>query len=120
MDAKDLIQARLRHEMSMNFFRGLLSGGKLSKAEFEKAAEFVDEKYDIENLEIELGKLRSQGMQSNPEDTEYALTRLPTTEETDIEYISLTDIAKKFSDTAPSYVIQSWMRSNNTMGFLNL
>lgn len=120
MDAKDLIQARLHHEMSMNFFLGLLRDGKLSKTEFEKAAKFVDEKYDIENLEIELGKLKSQSVQSNPVETEYVLLRLPATDETDIEYISLTDIAKKFSNTAPSYVIQSWMRSNNTMGFLNL
>lgn len=35
-------------------------------------------------------------------------------------YISLTDIAKKFSDEAPSYVIQSWMRSRSTLEFLKL
>lgn len=120
MDAKELIQARLHHEMSMNFFRGLLNDGKLSNAEFEKAAKFVDEKYDIENLEIELGKLKSSNTQSNPVEKGYNLTGLPTTEATDTEYISLTDIAKKISNTAPSYVIQSWMRGNGTMEFLNL
>lgn len=41
-------------------------------------------------------------------------------EEIFVKYISLTDIAKKFSDVAPSYVIQSWIRSSNTIGFLNL
>lgn len=120
MDAKELLQQRMRYEMSMNFFRGLLSGGKLSKVEFEKAAKFVDEKYDIENLEIELGKLTFQRMQSDPVETGYGLACFPTTQETDVEFISLTDIVKKFNNTAPSYVIQSWMRSSSTMEFLNL
>lgn len=70
-------------------------------------------------LEIELGKLKFQIRQENPVETECGLTRRPT-DETDIEYISLTDIAKKLSDTAPSYVIQSWMRSRNTLEFLKL
>ncbi|MDY3619007.1 KilA-N domain-containing protein [Agathobaculum sp.] len=120
MGAKELLQQRMRYEMSMNFFRGLLCDGKLSKVEFKKAAKFVDEKYDIENLEIELGKLKFQSMQSDSVEIDYGLTCLPETQEADIEYISLTDIAKKFNNTAPSYVIQSWMRSSSTMEFLNL
>lgn len=120
VDAKELLRQRMRYEMSMNFFRGLLSDGKLSKVEFQKAAKFVDEKYDIENLEIELGKLTFQSMQSDPIETDYGLAYLPATPENDVAYISLTDIAKKFNKTAPSYVIQSWMRSNSTIEFLNL
>lgn len=65
METKDLIQTRMRYEMSMNFFRGLLNDGKLTKVEFEKAAKYVDEKYNIENLEIELGQLKSPKIQSN-------------------------------------------------------
>lgn len=38
----------------------------------------------------------------------------------DKSYISLTDIARAHSDDAPGYVIQSWLRSGNTLAFLNL
>lgn len=38
----------------------------------------------------------------------------------DKSYISLTDIARAHSDDAPGYVIQSWLRSENTLAFLNL
>lgn len=34
------------------------------------------------------------------------------------DYISLTDIAKKFESDNPSYLIQSWLRSRNTIEFL--
>lgn len=32
--------------------------------------------------------------------------------------VSLTQLAKKYSEESPGYVIQSWMRSKNTMEFL--
>lgn len=32
--------------------------------------------------------------------------------------ISLTQLAKKYSEESPGYVIQSWMRSRNTLDFL--
>lgn len=35
-------------------------------------------------------------------------------------YISLTELVRAHSDDAPGYVIQSWMRSGNTLAFLNL
>ncbi len=38
----------------------------------------------------------------------------------DESYISLTDIARAHSDEVPGYVIQSWLRSRNTLAFLNL
>lgn len=34
------------------------------------------------------------------------------------EFISLTDIARKFDSKNPSYLIQSWLRSRNTIEFL--
>ncbi len=34
------------------------------------------------------------------------------------DYISLTDIARKFDSENPSYLIQSWLRSRNTIEFL--
>lgn len=38
----------------------------------------------------------------------------------DDSYISLTDIVRAHSKDAPGYVIQSWLRSGNTLAFLNL
>lgn len=38
----------------------------------------------------------------------------------DDSYISLTDIVRAHSENAPGYVIQSWLRSGNTLAFLNL
>ena len=35
-------------------------------------------------------------------------------------YISLTEVARARSEDAPGYVIQSWLRSGNTLAFLNL
>lgn len=38
----------------------------------------------------------------------------------DESYVSLTELVRAHSDDAPGYVIQSWMRSGNTLAFLNL
>lgn len=40
--------------------------------------------------------------------------------EQDESYISLTEIARAHSEDAPGYVIRSWLRSGNTLAFLNL
>lgn len=120
MNEKELLQTALRYEISMGFLKGLLNDGKLQKDEFEKAAKFVADRYDIETVEIALGKLRYPKLQTKDHILNNELLDEPTTEKTDAPYISLTDIAKKFSDEAPSYVIQSWMRSRNTLEFLKL
>lgn len=36
------------------------------------------------------------------------------------DMVSLTELAKQHSDEAPGYIIQSWMRSRNTLEFLRL
>lgn len=38
----------------------------------------------------------------------------------DDSYVSLTDLVREHCESAPGYVIQSWMRSDNTLAFLNL
>ena len=45
---------------------------------------------------------------------------VPRCKEQDNSYISLTEIARTHSEDAPGYVIQSWLRSGNTLAFLNL
>lgn len=44
----------------------------------------------------------------------------PQSNDRDESYISLTEIARAHSEDAPGYVIQSWLRSENTLAFLNL
>lgn len=36
------------------------------------------------------------------------------------KYVSLTDIARKYSQDPPGYTIQSWMRSKNTIAYLRI
>lgn len=38
----------------------------------------------------------------------------------DERYVSLTELARAHSKDTPGYVIQSWLRSGNTLAFLNL
>ena len=38
----------------------------------------------------------------------------------DKSYVSLTEIARAHSEDTPGYVIQSWLRSRNTLAFLDL
>lgn len=120
MNEKELLQTALRYEMSMSFLNGLLNNGKLKKEEFDRAAKFVADKYDIDNVEVELGKLRYANLQIKGPVSNEKLVDKSAEEESEVQYVSLTDIAKKFSDNAPSYVIQSWMRSRNTLEFLKL
>lgn len=44
----------------------------------------------------------------------------PRSKEPDESYVSLTKIAQAHSEDSPGYVIQSWLRSGNTLAFLNL
>ena len=45
---------------------------------------------------------------------------VPQGKEQDESYTSLTESARAHSEDAPGYVIQSWLRSGNTLAFLNL
>ena len=45
---------------------------------------------------------------------------IPRDKTQDESYISLTEIARAHSEDAPGYVIQRWLRSENTLAFLNL
>lgn len=124
MDATELAKARVRYTMSMNFFQKLLDDGKLTQPEFERAAKFVDEKYDIENLDIKLAMLRRENSDAQSHEPLSNITYLPVVtkkpSKVEMAFISLTDIARKFSDAEPSYVVQSWMRNRSTLEFFAL
>lgn len=56
----------------------------------------------------------AQGMQKNPKDLSAANRTV------DDSYVSLTDLVREHCESAPGYVIQSWLRSDNTLAFLSL
>lgn len=45
---------------------------------------------------------------------------LPTCSASNEEYVSLTELVRAHSEGTPGYVIQSWLRNENTLAFLNL
>ncbi len=47
-------------------------------------------------------------------------TDMPQQYKPDESHVSLTDIVRAHSDDTPGYVIQSWLRSRNTLAFLDL
>lgn len=120
MNEKELMQTALRYQMSMGFLNSLLNDGKLKKDEFDVAAKYVANRYDIETVEYALAKLSYPNLQTKEPVFCKEFMPEPAVEKVETPYISLTDIAKKFSDAAPSYVIQSWMRSRSTIEFLKL
>lgn len=120
MNGKELLQNALRYQMSIGFLNGLLNDGKLKKSEFDVAAKYVADRYDIEAVEYELAKLRYPNLHTE-EPVLWKESMLESVmKEAEAPYVSLTDISKKFRDEAPSYVIQSWMRSRSTLEFLKL
>lgn len=50
----------------------------------------------------------------------YRKASAPQSKEQDKSYTSLTEIARAYGEDAPGYVIKSWLRSGNTLAFLNL
>ena len=98
---------------NMRFFARLYGlRGKELKTSVREALEFTGK--------LKLVKLKYPNMQSTSPLPEEAFVYKLNKKEVDIKYISLTDLAKKFSDASPSYVVQSWMRSSNTIELLNL
>ena len=120
MNEKERMQTALRYQMSMGFLNSLLNDGKLKKDEFDVAAKYVAERYDIEAEEYGFAKLRCPNLQTKKPVACKEPIPEPAVEKAESPYVSLTDIAKKFSNEAPSYVIQSWMRSRSTLEFLKL
>lgn len=120
MNEKELMQTALRYQMSMGFLNCLFNDGKLKKDEFDVAAKYVAERYDIEAVEYALAKLHYSNLQTQKSNVCKEPMPELIAEKVEVPYVSLTDIAKKFSDEPPSYVVQSWMRSRSTIEFLKL
>lgn len=64
MNEKELMQTALRYQMSTGFLNSLLNDGNLKKDEFDVAAKYVAERYDIVAVEYALTKLRYPNLQT--------------------------------------------------------
>jgi len=54
MDERELLKKTAEYEMGISFLRGLFDSGKLKAEEYNKASQYVSERYDIENVKMEL------------------------------------------------------------------
>jgi hypothetical protein len=88
----------------------LLDKGYMTPVEADETSQQLFERItegDVENFRVTGGCARTLRIYLKPNATNN-------------EYVSLTEIAREKDDESPSYVIQSWLRSRNTVEFLRL
>lgn len=68
---------------------------------------------------INLQSIEYKGDSHIPPASRGIVTLIPGKQET-LKYISLTEIVRSHHKNNPSYMIQSWMRDENTLAFLDL
>lgn len=93
--------------------------------QYESAIEMLLAKgvIDTDLVSVVKGKfydtLNEEKLQTSKKVRNYHETiRLYMRQVTSKDMVSLTELARQYSEEAPSYVIQSWMRSRNTLEFL--
>lgn len=106
-DREAQIEALWTYEISTEkVLRRAVKEGFITQAEADEFSEKLFEQLDTKKipgfLPSPLGeKMRAENVQGNP-------------------YVSLTEIAKEKKTASPSYLIQSWMRSNTTIEYLRM
>lgn len=106
-DREAQIEALWTYEISTEkVLRRAVKKGFITQAEADEFSEKLFEQLDTKKipgfLPSPLGeKMRAENVQVNP-------------------YVSLTEIAKEKKTASPSYLIQSWMRSNTTIEYLRM
>lgn len=106
-DREAQIEALWTYEISTEkVLRRAVKEGFITQAEADEFSEKLFEQLDTKKipgfLPLPLGeKMRAENVQGNP-------------------YVSLTEIAKEKKTASPSYLIQSWMRSNTTIEYLRM
>ena len=103
-----------------NLLEALVAEGVISCEERDRIILRIAEKNDLTRYSIPTltgyGRSKSEVMESAARRKASA----PRSKDRDESYISLTQIAQAHSEDSPGYVIQSWLRSGNTLAFLNL
>ncbi|MEA4969138.1 MAG: KilA-N domain-containing protein [Candidatus Pelethousia sp.] len=110
----------------------LLSEGKITQSDFEKMSHFLYERFHISDMPIkDIQEVRttisansttistieepsSVEMQHPHRDVEGEIQLQPPA------FVSLTEAVRTLTEESPAHVIQSWMRSRNTLDFLAL
>lgn len=103
-----------------NLSEYLVAEGAISCEERDRIIQRIAKDNDL--AEHTLPILAGRGRNKNEvlEGTARKTSTMPQYHKPDESYVSLTDIARAHSDDVPGYVIQSWLRSGNTLAFLNL
>ncbi len=103
-----------------NLLEALVAEGVITCEERDRIILRIAEKNDLTRYSISTltgyGRSKSEVMESAARRKASA----PRSKDRDESYISLTQIAQAHSEDSPKYVIQSWLRSGNTLTFLNL
>ena len=121
-----------------HYLKTLLQSGKITQERYERINDLLYERFQIASVDAFYISVLSPP-QSQP-DTENSseLTQIPAAgasaqniarietasviynNDTAVEYVSLTQLAREYKPENPGYVIQSWLQSQNTIEFLKL
>gem|GEM_PF-1731674 len=110
----------------------LLSEGKITRSDFEKMSHFLYEHFHISDVSAE--DIQEVHTTISADSTTISTTGEPfsvemqnpqrivagETQPQPPAFVSLTEAVRTFTEDSPAHVIQSWMRSRNTLEFLSL
>lgn len=103
-----------------NLLEYLVAENAISCKERDKIIQWITKNNDLAEHTLPILAGYGHSKRGVLERTAHKASITPQYHRPDESYISLTDIARAHSDNAPGYVIQSWLRSGNTLAFLNL
>jgi hypothetical protein len=110
----------MKYEKADLYWAYAISHEKVAKQLVEKGiASQEDVNETLERMYDNLHKKDVQELKASPACQEIIYTYLEKGFPQN-QYISLTDIAREINKESPSYVIQGWLRSRNTLEFLRI
>ncbi len=98
----------------------LVREDSISCDERDKIIQRIARDNDLESVNLVTLAGYGQSRKDVPQKSAHRTSHETLSPEHDNEYLSLTEIARVHSTDAPGYIIQRWLRSGNTLAFLNL
>lgn len=115
MDMSTTTKNHVSYVFSRNvILKGLLDKGVITDYDFERYDQML---YDRYHMNIRLSEPRPM---VRAQTGEKEIVSDSADRQSGIEYLSLTALAREKSEVSPGYLIQSWMRENNTVEFLHV
>jgi len=110
-DAQRKAQNYVTYEVAKaKFLNTILSKGLISQDEYDRADRYLYEHYHISEIpNVPMPMVDPKQLHEIKE-----IIR------PDSQFVSLTELARQYSEESPGYVIQSWMRDMSTIEFLHL